>query len=81
METTITLDRGDIVVFYTDGVTECEGESGELFGVERLQAAVIASRDEDPEGAVASTLSALERFAGARPRDDDVTIVVMKATE
>jgi len=81
VETTITLDRGDIVVFYTDGVTECESESGELFGVERLQAAVIASRDEDPEGAVASTLSALERFAGARPRDDDVTIVVMKATE
>jgi sigma-B regulation protein RsbU (phosphoserine phosphatase) len=80
-ETTVSLDRGDIVVFYTDGVTECESESGQLFGLERLQDRVIANRADDPEEIVASTLSALEAFAGGRPRDDDVTIVVMKATE
>ena len=80
-ETTITLDRGDIVVFYTDGLTECESESGQLFGLERLQEVVLAHHEDDPELIVASALSALETFAGGRPRDDDVTIVVMKAVE
>jgi serine phosphatase RsbU (regulator of sigma subunit) len=80
-ETTVKLERGDIAVFYTDGLTECENESGQPFGLERLQEVVTAHRDDDPEIIVASALSALETFAGKKPRDDDVTIVVMKASE
>ena len=80
-ETTVILDRGDIVVFYTDGLTECESESGQLFGLQRLEDHVIERRDHDPEAIVATTLWALEAFGGKRPRDDDVTIVVMKAME
>jgi serine phosphatase RsbU (regulator of sigma subunit) len=80
-ETTVRLERDDIVVFYTDGLTECESELRQLFGLQRLEDVVIARRDDDPEMIVASALWALESFAGGRPRDDDVTIVVMKAME
>ncbi|HKU85362.1 MAG TPA: SpoIIE family protein phosphatase [Casimicrobiaceae bacterium] len=80
-ETTVKLGRDDIVAFYTDGLTECESESGELFGLERLEQVVVAGREDDPETIVASALSALETFAGGKRCDDDVTIVVMKATE
>ena len=79
-EANVTLDSGDVVVFYTDGITERESESGEFFGVERLKSVVVAHRDEDPETLIASVLSAVDEFAGGRPNDDDVTIVVMGVT-
>ena len=81
VEAVVTLKPDDIVVFYTDGITERENETGELFGVERLKEVLIAHRDEDPERLIASVLAALDNFAGARPYADDVTIVAMKATE
>ena len=77
-ELKVTLGPGDLVVFYTDGVTEMKNERGELFGVERLGEAVTTRRADDPETLIAEVLAALERFAGAVQRDDDLTIVAMK---
>jgi len=69
---------GDIVVFYTDGITETENASGEMFGVERLSQAVSDHRGDGPEAMVASVLSTLERFGGGKEHEDDLTLVVMK---
>jgi sigma-B regulation protein RsbU (phosphoserine phosphatase) len=77
-ELKVTLGPGDLVVFYTDGVTEMKNERGELFGVERLGEAVATRRADDPETLIAEVLAALERFAGTVQRDDDLTIVAMK---
>jgi serine phosphatase RsbU (regulator of sigma subunit) len=77
-ELKLTLRVGDVVVFYTDGITETKNERGELFGLERLGEAVATRRAEDPEMLIAGVLAALERFAGAAQRDDDLTIVAMK---
>jgi serine phosphatase RsbU (regulator of sigma subunit) len=77
-ETRIGMDTGDIVVLYTDGVTETQNAEGELFGTDRLGDCVTAHRAEDPEAMVGQVIAALDRFAGAVPRDDDLTIVVMK---
>lgn len=79
-ETRVILDADDIVVFYTDGITERTNETGALFGVERLGQAVVEHRENDPEALVAAVLATLDRFAGFRAHDDDVTIVVMKVT-
>jgi sigma-B regulation protein RsbU (phosphoserine phosphatase) len=79
-ELKVKLQRGDIVVFYTDGITETHNETDDLFGSDRLGEAVVTHRAEDPETLIASVLAALDRFAGVRPRDDDLTIVVMKLT-
>ncbi len=77
-EMKLKMQTGDIVVFYTDGVTETRDGTGELFGRDQLAEAVAAHRAEDPEAVIAGVLAALERFAGATPHDDDLTIVVMK---
>jgi len=79
-ETKVKLGTGDIVVFYTDGITERTSESGEFFGVDRLAQAIVAHRSRDPETLIDDVLTALDRFAGAKPNDDDVTIVAMKVT-
>jgi serine phosphatase RsbU (regulator of sigma subunit) len=77
-EVKVALGEGDIVVFYTDGITETQDARGELFGTARLGEAVVAHRDRDAEGVVDGVLATLERFAEAAPREDDLTIVVMK---
>lgn len=79
-EVKVIVQAGDIVVFYTDGITETRNEAGELFGIHRLSEAVAAHRQEDPENLIAAVLAALDRFAGIRQHDDDLTIVVMKLT-
>lgn len=79
-ELKVPLHAEDIVVFYTDGITEAQNEAGDLFGADRLGKTVVANRDEEPEELVAAVLAALGRFAGVRQHDDDLTIVVMKLT-
>ncbi len=74
----VKLETGDIVVFYTDGITEMENQAGEAFGSGRLGEAVATHRAEDPEILVAKVLLALEDFAGKMQAEDDLTIVVMK---
>ena len=80
-ETKTVLGDGDIVVLYTDGVTERASESGEFFGVDRLCETVVVHRDCDPEALLMAVLEVADRFAAHRPHDDDVTIVVMKVTK
>ena len=79
-ETITVLNEGDIVVFYTDGITERASESGEFFGIGRLGDAIIAHRHKEPEALVTAVLDVVDRFGGRRPHDDDVTIVAMKVT-
>ena len=79
-EVKVPLQAGDIVVFYTDGISETRNEADELFGIDRLGKTVATHRREDPEMLIAAVLAALDRFAGVRQHDDDLTIVVMKLT-
>lgn len=79
-EVKLTLQAGDIVVFYTDGITEAQNGAGKMFGVERLGEVVMKLRADDPEMLVAGVLAALSGFAGATRYEDDLTIVVMKLT-
>jgi serine phosphatase RsbU (regulator of sigma subunit) len=78
-EVTVKLAPGDMIVLYTDGVTETRNEVGDEFGRTRLEQAVIIHRSADAETAIDEVFADLQQFAGATPRDDDVTIVIMKA--
>lgn len=80
-EARLDMQTGDIVVFYTDGVTETRNDAGEMFGCDRLADAVVSHRAEDPEMMVDAVLAALDRYSGAAPREDDVTIVIMKLVD
>jgi sigma-B regulation protein RsbU (phosphoserine phosphatase) len=77
-ELRVELRRGDVVTFYTDGLTEARNRDGELFGVSRLADLLAAHREREPEALVSLVLAQVQRFAGTERFDDDVTIVAMK---
>ena len=78
-EVRLQLNAGDVVVLYTDGITEMCNDAGEFFGVRRLEDSIVATGHVDPEAMIDAVFAALELFSDGRSYDDDCTIVVMKA--
>jgi serine phosphatase RsbU (regulator of sigma subunit) len=72
------LVAGDVLVFYTDGVTEAENASEEEFGVERLSAIVQRDFSLSAEELVANILAGAASFCADVGFQDDVTILVVK---
>ena len=76
----IALQSGDLITFFTDGVTEAESPGRVRFGVARaLQ--IIRSEREKPAAEIIQTLrQQVLGFCRSQPPQDDITIVVAKAT-
>jgi serine phosphatase RsbU (regulator of sigma subunit) len=76
--TVVTLDRGDILTLFTDGVTEQENEAGDEFSINRLEE-VVRSKETEPASALVAQISeAVSTFAGVKAQVDDLTVVVVK---
>jgi sigma-B regulation protein RsbU (phosphoserine phosphatase) len=76
-ETSLQLQTGDVLVFYSDGVVEMRNDSGEEFGLKRLAETVRSSCEKSPEEIVKSVSGALAEFIGrVRPQDDRTMIVI-----
>jgi phosphoserine phosphatase RsbU/P len=73
----VDLLVGDVLVFYTDGVTEAENRSGEEFGMERLSATVRRGSSLSAEELTTSIYNSAADFCGD-DFNDDVTILVVK---
>jgi serine phosphatase RsbU (regulator of sigma subunit) len=76
--TTVSLERGDALLWFTDGVTECENEAREQFTDKRLRALFQRVAALAPEQARDAIVEAVSRFRGERPLDDDMTLVVAR---
>jgi serine phosphatase RsbU (regulator of sigma subunit) len=72
------LAAGDVVVFYTDGVTEAENQLGEEFGMGRLSAVVRDGSSLSAEELTIDIFNTAADFRGGAGFQDDVTIVVVK---
>jgi sigma-B regulation protein RsbU (phosphoserine phosphatase) len=72
------LQDGDVVVLYTDGVTEAHPKNGDEFGYERLQSVVESSRATTAEGVRDAIISAVDRHMEHESPEDDLTIVVLR---
>jgi PAS domain S-box-containing protein len=75
------LAEGDLVVFFTDGVTEAENTKGIPFGVERALDAVRRHRDEPAAKIAHRVYRAVRDFAGRHAQDDDITMVICRVGE
>ena len=73
----IELSAGDLLVLYTDGVTEAMNADEEEFGLERLQGVFSESRPDTPEAANRAVFEAVHDFAGETPQSDDITCVTV----
>ena len=72
-----TLQSGDQIVFYTDGITEAANPRGELFGAERLDR-VLENCSVQASSLLDSVLASMDEFAEGRPADDDRTMIVAR---
>jgi PAS domain S-box-containing protein len=77
-EATVPLRSGDVMVAYTDGITEAMNCTGVAFGVDRLSEAVRTSHGK-PAGAIRdAVLSSLRKYIGDQHLLDDVSLLVIK---
>ena len=75
---TATLERGDTVVLYTDGIVEAMNAKEELYGYERFEA--LLKRTAAHPGALKDAIiSDVNRFTGLSPQHDDMTLVCFGA--
>ena len=77
-ETSYQLRPGDVMVLYTDGVTEAMTASGEQFGLDRLCAEVERVRSEPVEAICGHLLGAVRSWMAVQ--NDDITLVVTRYT-
>ena len=78
---TITMQPGDVVLFYTDGVTEAMNPARELFGDERLSDVLRAQHTQSTQAIIEAVLTGISEFALGEPQSDDITMVVLKRVD
>ena len=73
-------DRGDVLLFFTDGLFEAVNETDMEFGEARLAAALAERRDQPVERLLDEVVTEVERFTGTRKFGDDVCVSAMELT-
>ncbi len=74
----VQLEPGDLVIFYTDGVTEAMNEDYDEYGLERLRRLSINMRTNTAEEIARAIRESIDDHAGGAPQFDDITLVVFK---
>lgn len=77
----VRLNPGDMLIAYSDGVTECRNSQDQEFEIGRLSAAVNAVGGACASQVLFSTLGAVLDFANACPPEDDLTLLVIRRRE
>lgn len=72
-----TLGAGDLLLFYSDGLTDARDRHGEPFGEQRL-AAVLAASDGTPEATVAAIRAAVSSYTSGAEPYDDITLLAVR---
>ena len=74
----IPLAKGDVVVLYTDGITEAVNDKEEMFDVPRLIETIRKNGNSSSQEIVNEIISAVFSFSGSEPQYDDITLMVVK---
>src|ERR1022692_1204179 len=77
-EKTVTLEHGDVLLAYTDGIVEPENVYGEMFGEDRLKDLLYKYATSDSAELIARTMEAVVQWTGAGELQDDMTMVVAR---
>ncbi len=77
-ESKLELRAGDLLLCYTDGITEPENEYGEMFGEQRLIEVVAKNADRDEARIIESVMERVREWTGAPELSDDMTVLVAR---
>ena len=80
-EQDITLEEGDILVLYTDGILEAPNDEEHRFGKERLLEVIRSCVSKPAEEIEEEILKAVTEFRGGVPQHDDITVVLIQAVD
>jgi sigma-B regulation protein RsbU (phosphoserine phosphatase) len=78
-ELTLKLNPGDMVIFYSDGISDTQNKQGEFFGWQGLLDFTTANHELSAADFSARLLAAVDEFSGGAPPFDDRTLLVLKA--
>jgi serine phosphatase RsbU (regulator of sigma subunit) len=74
----LTLEPGDTLVVYSDGVVECRNPEGEEFGLDRLIAALPRAKQQSAHGTLMMLLAVVQEFANGYPMSDDMSLTLIQ---
>jgi sigma-B regulation protein RsbU (phosphoserine phosphatase) len=77
-ESTATLHPGDLLLLFTDGLTEAEDADEEEFGVDRVAEVAAAIENPTADSVCEAILETVDRFTQGEPLHDDATLVVVE---
>lgn len=77
-EETVQLDQGDLLVVFSDGITDALNKDGEEFGEERLLSWVKANPELAPSAFLEYCLDTVRRFTVGAAQSDDLTLLVLR---
>ncbi len=77
-EQTLTLEPGDLLLLYTDGISEAMTSADEEWGEERMIAAASAVRKRPAEEILRALFTAADAFTAGAPQHDDMTLLILK---
>jgi serine phosphatase RsbU (regulator of sigma subunit) len=77
----IALAPGDMLLLYTDGVTEAETSQADQFGMKRLEQAILETRSHPARSVVEHVIKRVAEFARGTPQSDDITCVAVVRNE
>jgi len=72
------IERGSVVVIYTDGVSEAENSERDQYGLERLSDVVSRNKEKSASSIHTDIRAALSEFVGDHRANDDSTMIVLK---
>lgn len=78
-EAETTLGDGDMLIIFSDGLSEAQSLTGEEYGERRLEEFVAARRTDTPNNLRQEIFDEVDRWTGAVERGDDQTLVILKA--
>jgi phosphoserine phosphatase RsbU/P len=78
LQETIQMQSGDVLMIYTDGVTEAENPAAIEFGEERLRSVLIESLRFSARETSTRVIDSVLEWQGAAPQHDDITLIVVK---
>jgi sigma-B regulation protein RsbU (phosphoserine phosphatase) len=76
----VDLKQGDVIAFYSDGVTEAMNPKREEFGEKRLKDTIRQVKDLEPQAIIEEIHRRIKKFAGHAPQHDDITIIIVKVS-
>ncbi|MBR0413584.1 MAG: SpoIIE family protein phosphatase [Clostridia bacterium] len=75
---TVTLDEGDVIFLYTDGVNEAQNTAGDFFSTERLEEILKAHAGENRHHIIKDVLAEVNTFCADAEQSDDITMFTLK---